>query len=217
MRVITISSELGSGGSEIGAQVARELGFEFVNERLSDDVLRRYGLTKFGNVYDTAPSFLDLLRTENLLIVSMLNEIVEALAKRGHVVILSRIGFAVLAQCSDTLNVHVIAPLDQRVARVAAAEGPERAAAAAERVREDDNVHRKFVQRFYNRHYDDPSGFGLVVNTGTLSYDAAAKQIVQAASAAPQEPAPPDAITSEDLSVDKVLADAVSEVLATAS
>ena len=216
MRVITISSELGSGGSEIGEQVARELGFEFINERLSDDILRRYGLTKFGDVYDSAPSILDLLSTENLLIVSMLNEIVEALAKRGRVVILSRVGFAVLAPCADVLNVHVVAPLERRVERTAAAGGLGQAA-AAERVHEDDNVHRTFVQRFYNRRYDDPSGFGLVVNSGTLSYDAAAKQIVQAASGASEQPAPPDSITSEDLSVDKVLADAVSEVLAAMS
>jgi cytidylate kinase len=217
MRVVTISSELGGGGAEIGEQVARTLGYDFVDERVSDTILRKYGLTKFGEVYDSAPTILDLLRAENLLIVSMLNEIVEALAKRGNVVILSRIGFAILGTCSDVLNVHVVAPLDRRVERLATAEGSEQAADAADRVHEDDNVHRTFVRRFYDRQYEDPAGYGIVVDTGTLSYEAAAQQIVQAASMTADQSAAPGAVTTADLEIDPVLAGAVDEALAEAA
>ena len=90
MAVITISNELGSGGVDIGQRVAKSLGYEFVDKRTSDSILRQYGLTKFNEVYSSAPSILDLLNSDNLLIVSMLNEILEALAKRGRVVILGR-------------------------------------------------------------------------------------------------------------------------------
>src|SRR5512143_2346396 len=166
MAVITISNELGSGGVDIGQRVAKGLGYEFVDKRTSDGILRQYGLTKFSELYNSAPSILDLINSDNLLIVSMLNEILGALAQRGNVVILGRAGFAVLGQYADVLNVHIQAPFSERVQRVMAREGLTDLQAAEERVRDDDNVHRKYVQRFYNRQWDEPSGFGLILNTG---------------------------------------------------
>ena len=62
MGVITISSELGSGGDEIADRVAKALGYEVVDENTSDRILRQYGLTKFKELYDSAPSLLDLVR-----------------------------------------------------------------------------------------------------------------------------------------------------------
>ena len=214
MAVITISRELGSGGLDIAQQVAKSLGYEFVDKRTVDGILRQYGLTKFNEVYSSAPSILDLLNSDNLLIVSMLNEILEALAKRGRVVILGRAGFAVLGRYADVLNVHIQAPFSDRVQRVMAREGLPDLQAAEERVRDDDNVHRKYVQRFYNRHWDEPSAFNLVLDTGTVSSDTAVKQIVEAARALDQKVPEKDAITTATIEVDSVLADAVAKVMA---
>ena len=96
MAVITISREPGSGGFEIAQQVAKSLGYALVDKRTTDGIFRQYGLTRFDDVYSSAPSILDLINADNLLLVSMSNEIVEAVAKRGNVVILGRAGFAVL-------------------------------------------------------------------------------------------------------------------------
>src|SRR3954466_11719981 len=101
MAVITISRALGSGGLDVAQQVAKTLGYEFVDKRTADGIFRQYGLTKFDDVYDSAPSFLDLLNADNLLLVSMFNEILEAMAKRGKIVIFGRAGFAVLANYAD--------------------------------------------------------------------------------------------------------------------
>ncbi len=214
MAVITISNELGSGGVDIGQRVAQSLGYVFVDKRTSDRVFRQYGLTKFDQVYSTAPSILDLLNSDNLLIVSMLNEILEALAQRGNIVILGRAGFAVLGQYADVLSVHINATLPDRVQRVMVREGLTDAAAVEEQVRDDDNMHRKFVQRFYNRQWDDPAGFGLMLNTSALAADTVVKQIVDAARALEQQPLSKDAVTTASIAVDPVLADAVAEVLA---
>jgi cytidylate kinase len=214
MAVITISNELGSGGLDIGQRVAQSLGYVFVDKYTSDRVFRQYGLTKFDQVYNTAPSILDLLKSDNLLIVSMLNEILEALAQRGNIVILGRAGFAILGQYADVLSVHIKASLPDRVQRVMAREGLTDAAAVEEQVRDDDNLHRKFVQRFYNRQWDDPAGFGLMLNTSALSSDTVVKQIVDAARALEQQPLSKDAVTTASIKIDPVLADAVAEVLA---
>ena len=64
MAVITISRELGSGGLDIAQHVAKTLGYEFVDKHTADGVFRQYGLTKFDDLYSSAPSFLDLINTE---------------------------------------------------------------------------------------------------------------------------------------------------------
>lgn len=214
MAVITISRELGSGGLEIGQQVAKSLGYEFADKRTADGILRQYGLTKFNVLYDSAPGILDLIKADNLLIISMLNEILGALAKRGNSVILGRAGFAVLGVYADVLNVRIQAPFSQRVQRVMTREGLTDLQAAEERVREDDNVHRAYVQRFYNKHWDEPSNFDLVLDMGSLSSDVAVQQIVEAAKALDQKVPEKDAVTTATIEVDPVLADAVVKVLA---
>lgn len=213
MTVITISRELGSAGLDIAQQVAKTLGYEFVDKRTIDTIFQQYGLTKFDDVYNSVPSFLDLINADNLLIVSMANEILEAVAKRGNVVILGRAGFAVLANYADVLHVRIQAPFAERVQQVMLREGLSDPQAAEQRVREDDDVHQKYVQRFYDRQWDAPSNFALIIDTSSVSSDIAARQIVEAAQALEQEPPSPDAITTVKLNVDPVLADAVAKVM----
>ena len=214
MAVITISRELGSGGSDIARQVAKRLGYEFVDKRTTDGIFRQYGLTKFDDLYDSAPSILDLLNADNLLLISMANEIVEAVAKRGNVVLLGRAGFSVLAGYADVLNVRIGAPFSDRVQRVMAREGLTDLEAAMERVKEDDEVHRKYVQRFYNKQWDEPANFDLTLDTGALSNDVAVQQIIEAAKALAQKQRGQGATTTAAIEVDSVLADAVAKTIA---
>lgn len=211
MAVMTISGELGSGSRDIAEQVAQALGYELVDKRTTDGIFRQYGLTKFDDLYSSAPSLLDLINADNLLLVSMANEITEAVAKRGNIVILGRTGFAVLADYADVLHVHIQAPFADRVQRVMAREGLSDLPAAEERVREDDSVHRTYVQRFYNKQWDAPSNFALVLDTGSLSHDMAVQRIVEAAKALEHQA--PDAVTTATIAVDPVLADAIAEVI----
>jgi cytidylate kinase len=213
MPVITISGELGSDSLEIARQVARTLGYEFVDKHTYDGIFRQYGLTKFDDLYNTAPSFLDLLNADNLLLVSMTNEILEAAAKRGNIVIVGRAGFAVLADYADVLHVHIQAPPAERARRVMEREGLADLQAAEARVREDDDVRRSYVQRFYNKRWDEPSSFDLVVDTGAVSDDAAVQQIVEAAQTVEQAKREKEATTAA-IEVDSVLADAVADVMA---
>jgi cytidylate kinase len=213
MAVITISSEPGSGGRSIAQRVATTLGYELVDKRTTDDILRQYGLTKFEDLYSTAPSFLDLINADNLLLVSMANEILEAVAKRDKIVIVGRTGFAVLGAYANVLHVRVTAPLAQRVQRMMATESLPDLQAAEAQVRDDDDIHRTYVQRFYNKQWDDPSSYNLNLDTSSLSIDAAAQQVIAATKALEQKVAAPDAVTTAQIQVDPVLADAVTKVI----
>ena len=213
MSVITISRELGSQGSTIAQQVAATLAYECVDKQTTDVIFRQYGLTRFDELYSTVPSFLDLLNVNNLLLVAMANEIIEAVAQRGKVVILGRAGFAVLAGFADVLHVRIQAPLADRAQRVMDQEGLADRAVATDRVTQDDEVHAKYIHRFYNKQWDDPANFDLVLDTGALSEDEAVRQIVAAARSPGQPARPQDAPRAAALQVDPVLADAVAQAM----
>lgn len=214
MAVITISRELGSGGLDIAQQVAKTLGYEFADKRTADGIFRQYGLTKFDDLYSSVPNFLDLINADNLLLVSMANEILEAVAKRGNVVILGRAGFAVLADYADVLHVRIQAAFSERVQRVMVREGLTDLQAAEERVRADDSMHEKYVQRFYDKQWDAPSNFALALDTGSLSSDMAVQRIVEAVKELEQKAPGKDAVTTAKIEVDPVLADAAAKVMA---
>lgn len=213
MAVITISRDLGSGGLDIAVQVAKTLGYELVDKRTAETIFRQYGLTRFDEVYDSAPNLLDLVNANNLLIVSMLNEIVRAVARRGNTVVLGRAGFAILEGYADVLHVRVQAPFADRVQRVMDRERLTDRQAVEERVREDDEVHRKYVKFFYNKEWDESSNFALVLDSGSVSANAAVEQIVAAAKALDQQSRSKEASSTAMIEVDPVLADAVAKAI----
>ena len=214
MAVITISRELGSGGAEIGQQVAKSLGYDYVDKRTIDGIFRQYGLTKFDDLYNSAPGILDLFSQTNLFTISMLNEMIEALAQRGKAVIVGRGGFAVLGDYADVLNVRIEAPVSVRAQRILAREDLATIQEAEARVAEDDSIRSKFVHMFYNKQWNEKSNFDLVLDTGALSNNVAAQQIVDAVKALEQQPPGQDAVTTASMQVDPVLADAVAKVVA---
>ncbi len=214
MAVITISRELASGGTEVAQQVAARLDYAFVDKTTTDGVFRQYGLTKFDDLYGSAPSILDLLSADNLLLISMANEILEAVAQRGKVVIVGRAGFAVLAGYADVLHVRIQAPFSERVQRVMAREGMTDLDVAMARVKEDDEMHSKYVQRFYNKLWDDPSNFDLDLDMGSVTSDVAVEQIIQAARTVDQKALSQGAVTTATIKVDPVVADAVAKAIA---
>jgi cytidylate kinase len=214
MAVITISRETGSGGYQVAKGVAESLGYALVDKATTDSIFRQYGLTRYDELYSSAPNILDILNADNLLLVAMSNEIIEAIAQRGDVVILGRAGFAVLSGLADVLQVRVVAPFSERVQRIMEREGLTDVDAVVERVKNDDEIHRKYVQRFYNKQWDDASAFDLMLDTGNVSIEDAVQKVVAAARAVEQRPLAAIVTTSASLKVDPVLADAVQKAMA---
>lgn len=213
MTTITISREFGSGGAEIARQVAHRLGYDLVDKRTIEGIFRQYGLTKFNDLYTSAPSFWDLTSATNLLIVSMLNETMEALAQRGNVVILGRGGFASLSDYADVLNVRIRASFAARVQQALARGKLADRAQAEEEVREDDRARQKFIQMFYNKQWDTETHFNLVIDTTTVTTEMAVKWIIEAAEGLAQKEFGPEAKTTQTVDVDPVLLDAIVEAI----
>ena len=124
MTVITISREFGNVGDDIGERIAQRLGYHFVDKEFVGAVLSEYGLIDFDSEFETLPGFwerFDAQRGKHRdLMVSVLNQVVQAVARHGDVVIRGRSGFAILAGFADVLHVRLQAPLSVRVEQVMA-------------------------------------------------------------------------------------------------
>ena len=185
---ICISRQYGARGAAMGRLVADRLGFRFYSDELIHDIAEAAhvrqqvvesldervqdgiaewvaGLIKRG-VF--APS--DYLRN--------LSKVVLTLGRHGKGVIIGR-GAHFLLDGNTTLRVRVIAPLDARVARVAARDGLSEADARAKVTRIDDE-RVAFNRQHYDADLTDPINYDIVVNAGTLGVEGAAEQTMQA-------------------------------------
>jgi cytidylate kinase len=212
MAVITISRELGSGGSYIARQVAQTLGYYFVDRGIIEKVLNQYGFVQFREEYESEPSFWERLDAVRAQMIKMMNRVIQATARHGNVVILGRGSFAVLHGFADVLNVRLQAPLPLRVKRVMAEQNITDFDKAEALVKENDKVRTAFINSWYEVDWDTADAFDLVINTSKIPPDMAVRWLVEALSALKAKPAG-DQPTMNTIEVDSVLANVISEML----
>jgi len=215
MSVITISREFGSEGDAIAQKVAQALGYHFVDQKFIGTILGQYGYVEFDKEYKSLPTFwerFDAQREKQRdVMVTMLNQVIEAVAHHGDVVILGRSGFEVLGRFSDVFHVRIQAPFSVRVDRVM--EQQKIPFDEAElMVKKHDKVRLAFVEEFYRVPWGAIQAFDLVINTAKISPDLATTWIIDGAQAFTpiREINKP---TTATIKVDRILSDAVSEVL----
>jgi cytidylate kinase len=199
--LITISREYGAGGSEVAARVARMLGWRVVDNELVERVAARAGLTPedVAQREERVPTFIERLAralvaaTPELLVppeaggtASSLTEqdlvrvtelVVEEVAAEGKVVLVGRAAPAVLARERDAIHVKVIAPRDRRIQAAAERLGVSLADAAT--LTDDTDKNRaRYHRQHYERDWNDPVNYHMLLNTAALGLDGAAAVIV---------------------------------------
>ena len=215
MSVVTVSREFGSEGDALAHKVAQRLGYHFVDKKFIGHILGQYGYVEFDKEYETLPGFwerFDAQRGKQRdVIVKMLNQVIEAVAHHGDVVILGRSGFEVLGRFADVLHVRVQAPLGVRIGRIMEKHNIS-FDQAEEMVKENDKVRVAFVEEFYKVPWKSVDAFDLVVNTGKISPEIAVEWIVEAVRSRVHYAIITTPVTT-DIEVDHILANAISETL----
>ncbi|MGQ9491066.1 MAG: cytidylate kinase-like family protein [Anaerolineae bacterium] len=117
--------------------------------------------------------------------VRMVGLVIKDLASHDNVLILGQGGQCWLRGYPAACHVQIVAPLDVRVARVAAREHLS-LAAARRRVRASDQARAEYLLRFHEVRWLDPLLYHLVINTGQTSVEAAVSLVVHAAHAVAQ-------------------------------
>jgi cytidylate kinase len=187
MFAITISRETGSQGHYIAEKVARTLGFHLADKHTIARICTKYGLNEFAELGLTSgyvPDFwthFDLQGGEHRRrMVSLLNQVILALAHYGNMLILGRSSFAVLGEYTDVLNVRIQAPMHLRVESIKQRGNIASIEQAKALVTENDRIRRDFIQWFYGSTWNTSEAFDLVINTGKVPPDTTVSWLVEA-------------------------------------
>jgi len=202
--IVTVSRQIGAGGSEIASRVAAALKFRLVDNELIDRVALQVGLsrTQVANREERAPGFLERLvralsrsvpelqstpadrppEPEEKSLVAATEKVVADLAAEGRVVLVGRAAPAVLSGTHDALHVKIVAPVPFRIGRIREADRVDERE-AERRLRESDANRARYHRHHYGRDWGDPANYHIVLNTGMLGIEGATDIIVARARA----------------------------------
>ncbi len=204
--IITISRQYGAGGSEIAARVAKALGWRVVDNELVERIAARAGMSpeEVAEREERVPTFVErLARTlvaatpelvvppeaggtvpqlEEADLVRITEKVVAEIAEEGEVVMVGRAASAVLARRRDALHIKVVAPRDYRI-RVAAERLGVTPEEAAKVVDDSDKMRVRYHRQYYQRDWNDPVHYHMVLNTQALGMDGVVDVIVERARA----------------------------------
>lgn len=182
MAIITISRQMGSGGIPIAHKVAEKLGYTLVDGDAIMEVADQYGLTResLELADEKPPHFSEKLDSKHEVALHLIELIILEYALKGNVIIYGRGGQDLLEGINSVLRVRIIAPFEDRVERWAEREwlDPDRARML---VRKSDQQRAGFIKYYFDRDWDDPLGYDLIINTQRLSEESAVRMICDGA------------------------------------
>ena len=205
-RVVAISPTDGSGGEQLGAVIARELGFKLVDEEIvaqaardagvgpevmADVERRRSVLSRvLESLADIGPATAAGMTghgaatwdhgTSREALRDFIRSVVWESAERGSAVIVAHAASLALAGRADVLRVWITASPETRARRIAEAQGIAEAEAGRQVARGDTN-RADYLKRFYGASAELPTHYDMVLNTDHISAEDAAALILSAA------------------------------------
>lgn len=191
--IITVSRQLGAGGTQIASRVANLLQLRLIDRQILDRVAEEAGVTpEVVEALDESPAAVKSRprpvagETTTSTYGRLIEQAVLDYAGRGEALIVGRGAHLILAGRAGLLRVKVIAPTDVRVRSLMQRLSLSRT--AAERaISESDRSRAQFIKMAYHVDWMDPGLYDLVVNTRHISYDAAAEAIATIARAIRQQ------------------------------
>jgi cytidylate kinase len=184
IKVITITHQPGSRGTELARLVARTLGWEILDHQLVDRIARIADLDvqTAGQLDEQAVRWWRRLLTAGIGVAApsphvtprwlgdvdedsvhdLTVQVIQAAADSGGCVIVGRGAQCLLQDRGDALNVLVHAPIDERV-RTLRARYPECADAQAF-LKAIDSQRARYIRHYYGRDWLDPTLYHLCVN-----------------------------------------------------
>ena len=199
IRVITMTHQCGSGGTQLASLMARKFGWELVDHYLVDRIariadlnfataaqfdaqaarwwrrLRDAGMDRAACCPYVSPRWLDEVDGDS--VHALATQLIQAAADFGECVVIGRGAQCLLQGREDVFNVLACAPIKERV-RALRARWPEHSDVQA-LLTGTDSKRAEYIHQYYRRDWLDPRLYDLCVSTSigldraaTLIYDA---------------------------------------------
>jgi cytidylate kinase len=182
MPIITISREMGTGAYKYATEVAKKLKFTLIDGVKIAELAPQYGLSAeiLERVDEKPPVFRTADDRLNAAYLYTIELILLECARKGNVVIYGRGGQDILSGLDNVLRVRFAAPFEDRVESFAEREwiDPD---LCRELIRKSDHQRGGFIHFYFDRDWNDPLGYDLVLNTSHMSPQAVIDTVVAAA------------------------------------
>ena len=199
IRVITITHQCGSGGTQLASLLARRFGWELLDHHLADRIariadldvataarfdepaarwwcgLRHAGINPADCCPYVSPRWLDKIDEDS--VHALATQLIQAAADSGECVVVGRGAQCFLQGRSDVFNVLVYAPIEKRV-RALQASWPEHRDVQA-LLTQMDSQRAEYIRQHYGRDWLDPMLYDLCVST-VIGLDRSATLITDA-------------------------------------
>lgn len=198
-RVVTISRQLGAGGSAVATRLADLLGWRLLDralvERIAEDL--KVAPEQVEPHDERVESFVERLGQylsegyPEVLPLPMLpplspertaraaGRIVTAVVDESPAVIVGHGAQCVLRDDPRAFHALVFAPLAYRIQRARERYNMDQAAAAA-KIKQSDADRRAYVREHFDREWLDPTTYNLCIDSGRISVDRSAELIASA-------------------------------------
>jgi len=199
--IVTVSRLYGSGGSEVAALAAKQLGWSLLDNAVVDAVATRMGLSvaEVRDREERVPSLVERLTSAIAMgsqewmspiaaakqptdeqLIEVTRHIIEEAVTRGPLVVVGRGAQEILAEREDALHVFCYAPRKALIARTMKRE----AVGAEEAARLVDNTNKErdqWVRLHWERDRRALENYDLSLNTERLGIEGCVQLIVTAA------------------------------------
>lgn len=194
---ITISRQTGAGSYEVSERLIKILDKEtkeseqrwtYFNKELISKVIEDHNLpeivsnylaeTKYQHLTDAVYELLGV-KPSDWTLLHKTTETILQIARMGKAIIVGRGGNVITSKLPNAFHIRLIAPIENRIQHVREIFGYSKAK-AIEHIEREDKSRKKYLKTHFFRDPDDPTLYHLILNTGLLNYDEAAKTIAEA-------------------------------------
>ena len=184
-RVVTISRQLGSGGTHVANLLAQELDYQVYDKDVVSQVAETWGADPeqiawldeqqpdmWGNL---VLQLLEGKRSSEATYLRTLVKVIKKIASQGNAIIVGRAATCIL---HDSYRVRLVAPEALRIERIAEIRKADEKT-ARRMVQDSDRQRTRFIRTFFGGDPKDPLAYDIVINTERCTLDDAAHLIKQ--------------------------------------
>ncbi|MDR0474973.1 MAG: cytidylate kinase-like family protein [Treponema sp.] len=169
MAIITISRELAALGDETAHELAKQLGYRFVERSILEEKIKSFGIDgdKLEKFDERKSSFLASLSRDGDDYIHFLKTAVLAEASQGNCIFIGRGTGVILQDIPGVIRAFLTAPIEIRIERIRSYFHCDEKR-ARHILEQADNNREAFHRYFFDTKWKDGSNYHLTLNTGSL-------------------------------------------------
>lgn len=176
--VVTISRQLGSGGSELAKKIAELCDFHLIWREVINQAAIKIGAPEVALAMIDELGLFGLFPDEATCSAycTAVQQVMFKYAESGNVVIVGRASQMILKDYPNTLHIRVIADLNTRIQTLSKTKKITQQAARSQIIKSDSS-RQKYLKDFYQVDLNDPALYDITLNSGRISIDQASAWI----------------------------------------